>query len=171
MATYKKDDGSMAKLAAGIICETPQHLPLADARVRIDYLLAYPEYDEVSGEAKGPAMKTRGHAILGKCRISNLKERTQGLGDAEIILDGLTWENASELERRGLLDHELTHLGVKSGVVDDMGRPKLKMRHHDFETGWFAAVAARNGEHSPERIQAKRIMDSAGQYFWPALVA
>jgi hypothetical protein len=43
------------------------------------------------------------------------------------------------------------------------------LRKHDIEVGWFAVVAGRNGGASLEIEQAKAIMDSYGQLFWPAI--
>ena len=73
-----------------------------------------------------------------------------------------------------MLDHELHHMEVKldeEGVVirDDLKRPKLKLRKHDVEVGWFALVAGRHGSNSLEIEQAKRVMDSYGQLFWPEI--
>ena len=50
---------------------------------------------------------------------------------------------------------------------DDLGRPILQLRMHDFEVGWFKEIAARHGEASQERQQAHAVMQDSGQYFWP----
>lgn len=60
---------------------------------------------------------------------------------------------------------------VVTGDNDDLGRPKLKMRKHDVEIGWFKIIAERHGAHSIERQQAKIIFDTMGQSFWPGLVS
>lgn len=74
-----------------------------------------------------------------------------------------------------MLDHELFHIQIKmKGQIiqtDDLGRPKIKMRPHDMEVGWFKAVAERNGKYSQERIQALKYMEEMGQYFWPEFAA
>jgi hypothetical protein len=54
--------------------------------------------------------------------------------------------------------------------MDDLGRPKLRMRKHDINFGWFNQVAKRHGSASQERIQARMILDEAGQFYWPDLV-
>jgi hypothetical protein len=51
----------------------------------------------------------------------------------------------------------------KTGAVerDDLDRPKLKMREHDYEFGWFAETAHRFGEDSFEFSQARELLASA----------
>lgn len=97
-----------------------------------------------------------------------------GRGDAEISLDGDWWRTASEEERRALLDHELHHIAPELNqnsqpITDDIGRPKIHMRKHDFQFGWFTIIAERHGLASAECIQAKGMMDAAGQYYWPGI--
>lgn len=96
-----------------------------------------------------------------------------GRGDAEITIDNQWWEESTEEEKRALLDHELHHIALKidkRGIVrDDLGRPKIQMRNHDLEIGWFKVIAARHGDNSQERLQAKHAMNNMGQYFWPEI--
>jgi len=98
-----------------------------------------------------------GVKALGICRKIPLKERALGRGDAEICLDGEWWKDAPEPEQRALLDHELHHIEVKiiegAMACDDLGRPLLKIRKHDYELGLFTIIAQRHGRHSsPNRI-------------------
>lgn len=60
---------------------------------------------------------------------------------------------------------------TRKGIVqvDDLRRPKIKIRKHDVEVGWFNIVAGRHGNFSIERIQSKMVMDQLGQYYWPEL--
>ena len=96
-----------------------------------------------------------------------------GRGDAEIALDYYWWtQAASEEQQRALLDHELHHIAVvmmkhsDTAQREEDGRPKLRLRKHDFEWGWFNVIAHRHGEHSQERIQAKEIVERAGQFYF-----
>lgn len=148
--------------------EFESHHALTGVGIKIDYVFAFPDYDEATGEPTNNAINKGGIKALGVARKLNLKDRTKGLGDAEILLDGDWWEDATEKERRALLDHELHHL-VATSKVDDLGRPKLKLRKHDFEVGWFHIIAQRHGVHSQEQKQAGFIMESAGQFYWPAI--
>lgn len=166
MSTFKRCDGSVEEMASELINQFDTHAPLIECKVKIDYVFAYGDRDEATGELKSTALKLHGVAALGIARKMPLKDRALGRGDAEISLDGDWWKEASDAERRALLDHELHHL-VPTYDTDDLRRPIIKIRPHDFQFGWFKVIAARHGIASQERIQAKAMMDDAGQYFWP----
>lgn len=173
MATFIKCPKAVSDLALEILCEFPTHKPLLDAKAQIAYVFAHGERDE-DGNVVTPALKKNGVVALGIAKILGLKDRALGRGDAEVSIDGDWWEKASDEERRALLDHELHHFAVKASVqgvieTDDLNRPKLRIRKHDFEFGWFAIIAERHGESSLERQQAQSIMDAAGQLFWPEI--
>lgn len=164
MPTFQRCPESVKDLARDILCEFPTHRPLLDARVTVDYVFAFP-----SGQ--GHALTKNGLKCLGLCRIVPLKARVLGRADAEISLDAEWWEDATLNERRAVLDHELHHIEVQMGQRDDFGRPVLKLRKHDVEIGFFDCIAFRHGEHSQERIQAKRILEQRGQFYWPGIVS
>lgn len=165
MPTYDKCDPSVKKLVTEIIAEFDSYEKLRTVDVKIDLLFAYADLDE-NDQPTNNAITHQGVKALGLCRIVNLKDRTKGLGDAEILLDGDWWKGASDEEQKALLDHELHHLGF-TGKMDNLGRPKLKLRKHDYQIGWFTIIAQRHGIHSQERKQAAGMMEMAGQYFWP----
>lgn len=172
MSTYKKAP-EIKELADEILNKFDTHKPLVEHKVRIDFLFAFASVDE-QGEAHGCAITHHGVRAYGLTRKIPLKERAMGRGDAEVMLDGDWWQNATEASRRALLDHEMHHLEVcfdedQVLITDDLKRPKLKLRKHDVEVGWFAIVAGRHGSASLEMQQAKVLMDSYGQLFWPAL--
>lgn len=169
MPTFRKDDGPLAEMAAEILTEFETHKPILEAEVRVDYLFAFGDVNE-NGETVGDALKKNGVKALGICRKLGLKDRAKGLGDAEICIDGDWWDHASPEEQRALLDHELHHIAVNGEKRDDLGRPVLKLRKHDFDVGWFAIIAQRHGVHSVERQQAKIAMNTMGQYFWPEML-
>ena len=168
MPTFRRCDDSVPAMARELMRRFETHAPLLDARVNIDFVFAFGDRDEVTGELTSGALKKNGVKALGIARKLPPKDRALGRADAEIALDGDDWQDSNEDERRALLDHELHHL-VPTGKTDDMDRPMLKLRPHDFEFGWFKVIAARHGVASQERIQAKAVMDDAGQYFWPAM--
>ena len=151
MPTFQRAPQDVTELANGILCEFETHRPLLDAKARIDLVFAYPDYDS-KGQATNDALKHHGRKALGVARRLGLKDRAMGRGDAEIVLDAEWWKEASEARRRALLDHELHHLEVRmeSGVVvrDDLSRPKLLLRKHDVDIGWFALMAQRHGDAS-----------------------
>jgi hypothetical protein len=173
MSTYQKAPAEVKEMADAIMNEHITYKDVLEAKVKIDFLFAFAEVGE-DGESKGHALTKHGIRALGITRKIGIKDRVMGRGDAEVAIDGDWWEEATPARRRALLDHELHHIEVKldeDGVVirDDWKRPKLKLRKHDIEVGWFAVVAGRNGGASLEIEQAKAIMDSYGQLFWPAI--
>lgn len=174
--TYEKASAAVMEMAVAVLCKHESHKPLLDHRVKVDILMVIPPYNEQTGEYDSEAITVGGYPAAACIKVLGLKERTSGLGDAQMLISYPWWKDASEKEQEALLDHELHHLAVKLNKVgmaikDDLGRPKLWMRKHDVFTGWFSIVAARNGEHSAERIQAKRIMGLFQSVFWPDVEA
>lgn len=170
MSTYERAPKAVEELAHEILCAYAPHKPLLDARVKIDFVFAYGDAD-----TGAPAIKHHGVRALGLCRRIGLKDRAMGRGDAEIILDADWWAEATADQARALLDHELTHLEVMTDKHgrwewDDLHRPKLRLRPHDYEFGWFVEMARRHGAAAQERIQAKTLLDASGQWLWPDLV-
>lgn len=172
MPTFKRCDEEVNEMAAEIFSRFETHQMLIDAKVRIDYVFAYGDRDD-DGQLVNDALKKNGVRALGLTRKIPLKDRALNRGDAEIALDGDWWSDAGDEEKKALLDHELHHLIVKvdeRGIVtDDLGRPLLKLRPHDYDFGFFAVIAARHGSHSQEQKQAKLLMDNHGQYFFPGI--
>lgn len=146
------------------------HKDLDTQEVKIDVLMAFaPEND--AGEKVGCAVRLHGYQANALTSIVNLKNRVKGCGDAEIILDGDMWDSLEEKQQRAILDHQLQFLVVRRNhtgevLVDTHGRPKLGMRKHDRQVGWFDSVAKRHGEDSIEVQQAKAIFDEAGQVYF-----
>lgn len=175
MPTYQKAPPEINELANDILCQFETHQALLYARVKLDFVFAFGDVDEDSGEKVNDAITVRGRRVYGEARKIKLKDRAMGRGDAEICLDGDWWNyEGTPAQKRALLDHELHHITPKvdkAGNVklDDLGRPEIKLREHDVEVGWFSVIAARHGEDAMERIQAKNIHERFGQFFWPEL--
>ncbi len=118
------------------------------------------ELDE-EGEPNAPALTHGGYPALAIARVVSHRDRVKGCADASIELDGHWWEEASVEEQGALVDHELCHLEV---VYEDVeyqipkldlgGRPKLRIRKHDRQYGWFDEIAERWGTASQEHQQA-----------------
>lgn len=159
-------------MANVILAQYEDHAATLQAKVKIDFLFAHPTMDG-EGKETGPALTKNGVKALGLCKVVPSDMRVNGNGDVIIKIDADWWNNATVKQRTALLDHELTHISVivKGGVIqtDDVGRPKLRLRKHDYEFGWFKSVAARHGNNSIEREQAAEIHEEAGQMFWPEL--
>ena len=91
-------------------------------------------------------------------KINSYRDRVEGKADVTITIDGHHWDELSDAELAAVLDHELTHLELvieEDGSVsrDDIDRPKLRMRKHDFQIGGFNEVAKRHKADSLE-VQA-----------------
>lgn len=167
MPTYEKCKEEVRELVRETMEAFEQHEALID-HVMIDLMFAIPEVDD-AGEPKAPAIKWHGRPALAVTKILSLKDRAAGRGDCEITIDQYWWEHARREERIAALDHELFHI-EKTAAVDDSGRPKLKLRKHDVEFGWFSLVATRHGKFSLERQQARWLLDARGQAYWPDFV-
>lgn len=160
--TYKKASQDVRDIAARMIEQ--YHKPLAEFEVTIEYLFAYSD---------GPsALKLNGWPCQAIARIIGSKDRAKGMTDAEICIDADKWEELSDAEREALLDHELHHFIVQVDEDDSVkrdanNRPKLGMRKHDIQVGWFAEVAKRHGAASAEVKQAQQIFDDFGEAFFP----
>lgn len=145
-----------------VIDDTMQahHAPLVEAGVTVDLMLAYASRDK-NGIAKGPAVKHNGLPAYAVVRKMALKDRTAGRSDAEIVLDGDNCRNWDAAFLIAVLYHELYHLELvedkKEGgiALDDLGRPRLKIRPHDREFGWFDEIAHRHEGFSAEARQAR----------------
>ncbi len=142
------------------------HPDLAKIELKLDILIAKSD--------NGPAVAVGGYPALACIRILNIKDRLKGNGDAEITIDVDAYEEMSSAQQDALIDHELAHLILckdDDGFVklDDVGRPKLKMRKHDYQLGWFREIAMRHGKDSVEVSQARILWNQDGQAFFPAL--
>lgn len=130
-------------------------------------------------------------AALATVKINPLKARVLGSGDALVMIDGDRWMDFEEPEQRAILDHELTHLELvydddgelpEAAIeaaeanptkerprpirLDDEGRPRLRIRLHDHQFGWFDDVVARHGRQAVEWAQFEKFRDGALQQLW-----
>lgn len=176
MATYTKCPKEVLDLLRKVMEKHHPHLAAFD--VNVACVFAYAKVNN-EGIRVGCAVTCGGYQALAKIRVLNLKDRALGRGDAEIVIDGDQFPDFTEARQRALLDHELEHLEVvwevtppssnlSAGVpeTDDAGRPKLRLRKHDWQIGGFKAVAQRHGDDSFERSHAKYLVDEYGQYLF-----
>lgn len=125
-------------------------------------------FDDESSE---PVLKHQGYPAGAVVSITPLKERCLGIADALIVVDRAGWVAMSQRQREALVDHELTHLTVATDketgapLCDARGRPKVVMRMHDHQFGWFDEIAEQHGENSPEVRQARSFVDSCRQLY------
>jgi hypothetical protein len=119
--------------------------------VRLCILMATSDTPE-NGE---PAVKLHGWPCAAVVSVIGYKQRVDKRADAEIVIDAKWWDGATPNQRRATLDHEITHLEIQkdetgSVKTDDQGRPKLKLRLHDYELSGFRSIAERYGEDALE---------------------
>lgn len=160
--------------------KTYSHAPDADsciAKVQLDY---HAELQDVTVsalfvfdlESTECVLKHQGYPAQAVIRITPTRDRALGMADANIVVDRSNWLSLSQRQRDALVDHELTHLErvldkeTERPVFDVLERPKLRLRHHDHQFGWFDEIAQRHGDASPEVRQAKRLMESSGQLYF-----
>lgn len=130
-------------------------------------------FDEESGE---PMLKHQGYAAAAVVSITPTKQRALGIADAVIVIDRAHWLTLSAGQRDALIDHELEHLDrvisketdeePAAPKFDSLGRPKLAMRRHDHQLGWFDDVARRHGDASIEVRQAKQLIEQTSQLYF-----
>jgi hypothetical protein len=132
------------------------HPELREIGVKIDLL-------SVSTDGDGHALTHQGYPATAVVRATNPKERAKGAGDVEIVVDEAKYLRMNDAEKDALLDHELEHVQLvmnkKTGKpkLDSRGRPKISMRKHDYQFGWFDSIAERHGIASQECKQAHHI--------------
>ena len=163
------------------------HPVLAACEVRVDALMADARTEK---DAEKRALKHGGYPAAATIAIVPLKRRALGQGDALLTIDAAVWDGLAPDEQRALIDHELTHLEVArdgaasadgSRVVgvdpdtgemlgapkaDDLGRPVLRLRLHDWQFGGFTEIARRYRTSALEVQAVRACRDGRGQYFW-----
>ena len=167
---YSPASEEVHALALNLVRNYHAHL-LHPVRVKIDIIMVNAGTNE-NGDPQGHALSLGGYRCLGIAKILGPKDRAMGRSDCEIQLDGDDWPDMSEEAQAALLDHELTHFSLKrdpygNPMIDDMRRPMLKMRKHDYDFGWFTSIAKRHGKASIEVQQCLRIVDRDGQSYLP----
>lgn len=171
MATYELCDGEIYQRVRALIRKNHPLLEKSGASVCL--LFAYAPKDAETGTPTGPALTSNGYAAAAITKIANLKDRVKGMADAEIVIDGDSWEDWPLEQQEALLDHELTHLDPQwegseekpRFLFDANERPLMKLKKHDHQYGWFNSVAERHGIHSFEVQQATRLYESHQAYF------
>jgi hypothetical protein len=135
---------------------------LAQHEIRIGYLYQ-----------KG-GVKLHGYPCCATVKVCSLKDRKLHGHDVLITIDGDSfqgWDEWPEAKRQAVLDHELYHLTLVRDKnyrvkTDDLGRPKIKLRKHDFEIGGFAEICRRHGDAAVELQALRATTDSLGQLCW-----
>ena len=159
--TYQLADEEILTLLQ--IVRDRYHPVLKANDVRIGVLMAIAGVDEDTGEKTGPAIKGyAGAEAAAQVKPVSLKDRVVKQYDVEILLDGDLWPKLTEPQQIAILDHEMTHI-EPTGEVDDLLRPKVKMRKEDFVAWGFWEVIQRHGPAAMEHRALKALADKHGQ--------
>lgn len=164
MPILERADADVREMVLDVMHQYHGELEMHD--VRIDLLMATGDKDVLC------PLRLHGYPCLAVVKITPYEQRAKGAKDASITFDKWRFEEMSEEKQVALIDHELHHLSIaydKNGRVklDTLGRPKLKMRLHDVQFGWFTRIAERHGEASVERMQARVLAEEYGQLLFP----
>lgn len=155
--TYEVADKETARYVTDVAYEI--HPSLAEHGVTLAVLFA------------GPELKHRGFPAAATVRITRVADRLAGMPDAVITIDRARWDGLDDAGRRALVDHEAAHLvvDVRDGEVqyDEAGRPRLKMRRHDCEIGFFFDVIERHGKDACESKQYLELSRKMTQLAFP----
>jgi hypothetical protein len=141
---------------------------LLDASKDIDVgcIFYVPKRDD-NDNIVGPPLKLHGYSAAAIVKPTSEKQRAQGMADVTIVIDSEQWKDMNEETRIALMDHELEHLErvTKNGepAEDDLGRPKLKNKLHDWQLGGFRCIAERHHKHALEVLNAMNFADEFGQ--------
>jgi hypothetical protein len=149
MPTTFYECGPEVTIVAGKLIE--RYYPdLVRAGVTITYLFAS------NVDAIGGCLKHGGYPAAAIVKRNSLQDRVEGKADCTIKIDKEWWDGHSETERAALIDHELYHILVAEDdegtdfILDDIDRPKIELRKHDFQIGGFDEIAKRHGPNAEE---------------------
>lgn len=156
-------EASIHEMASEIMTKLHDELRLPDGtHPRLCILVAS------SSDREIPAVNLHGYPCYAKISVIPYKQRVDKRADAEIIIDKDVWLNTlTEPQQRAILDHEITHLEILKNsegfvITDDIGRPKLGIRLHDWFLGGFRSIAQRYGEHAIEVLEARKFQEKYG---------
>lgn len=131
--------------------------------VTVEAFLVYGPRNK-DGDQTGPALTVGGCQAAACIRATRLEERVAG------------YKEWSPETLTAILDHELEHIQLMRSekddtpVLDDIGRPRLRMRPHDHDFGWFDNIAKRHGNHAVEVMQAAQFASTElNQLYFPGM--
>lgn len=143
------------KIADALIPKHHDHLNRTDVTIRYIF--------------REPAARSHGRLVYGKARkVGGLSAYLVGLEHAERLEDDEPvdffvveiarnlWLGLSDLQRRALVDHELSHLDVE---LNESGDRTLAMRGHDLEE--FTDVVKRHGLWRPTVAEFAKVAKAA----------
>jgi hypothetical protein len=117
-----------------------------------------------------PSLKHHGYPAAAIISITSPEERVSGGTDLRLRIDSHDWERMNNRRREALIAHELLHIQVATvpgedttPVTDDYGRPKIKLRMHDWEVGGFSQIVDWYGDDAIEKQTVNEINERLSQ--------
>lgn len=119
-------------------------------------------------------LKHKGWPAIAEVKIESQRSRVLGVDDATVTIDQDRWALLSMEQKLAVLDHELEHLVVETEEngdvsLDECSRPKLRIKDHDYQFGWFNKIAERHGKNAIEVQQATQLHEAHGQLYFAFL--
>lgn len=143
------------------------HTDLHKSRARIDALFVTTDGED------GAPVKEKGIVSIVSPAIIPARYRGGMKADAVLLIDKEGFDELTPKQQDAWLDHGLQHLqpSMKEDTValDGNDRPKLKLRAHDVTLGFFSVIAQRHGDHSPEVMACKALVEHSKDVFLPGL--
>ena len=150
-------DPQVHQMIAAVMEEYHSELVEHEVKIGADW------YVPPEGKPEAP-LKLHGYPAVAVVKITPVRQRQRGIPDAIITIDRAHWNGLSGDEQYALIDHEVQSISLARDkddhvVADDAGRPRLRMRLHDCQCGWFLACADRHGDNSAEIQQARKLIE------------
>lgn len=128
------------------------HHDLNEAEVQIG-LIFVSDFDKDDNPV--PSIKLHGAFAAGCISLVKGVAGVFNPYQAQIQIDKLYWDNASEEVRLALVDHEIEHIELvrdKNGIVqtDDRNRTMIKLKPDDWVLTGFMSVVRRHGPNAVE---------------------
>lgn len=141
------------------------HEDLAKSRTRIDAIFVTTDGED------GAPVKEKGIVSVVSPTIVPARYRGGMKADAVLLIDKEAFDDLPTKQQDAWLDHGLQHLqpviSEDTVATDGNDRPKLRLRAHDVTLGFFSIIAQRHGEHSPEVVACRALVDHAKEVFLP----
>jgi hypothetical protein len=144
---FKKADNEIVQVMQAAMDKHHPDLGAAGFRVSVR--------EAVNEDSERPAIKVHGHAAAVRIKRVATKDYILMACDAIIDVDLRVWEHLDDAQRLALMDHELSHVGLKLDYdeqvkTDDNDRPKWVMIPHDYDLSGFVHIIKRHKKAAVE---------------------
>jgi len=173
---YKPADPEVVELVRKVLVAECQQIAGMQPEIIIETLFAF------ESKPGKPALTKGGYPCVGMIRVVTEEHRAAAAPDVILTLDGYRWSKLSSEEQYAVIHHELYHLvpvnlkpatGDAKGwycAVDGLGRPKIRLRRHDWQIGGFNKIVELHGDHAIEWQEVERVHEAFHQRLLPFTV-